>query len=83
MHDQHLAELNAADHAAWAAGAWQAIPATTVTGPASDITEQLSHYGAQGITEVIYQPTGPDIPGELEAFITAARPALSSAQTNS
>ena len=51
--------------------------------PASDITEQLSHYGAQGITEVIYQPTGPDIPGELEAFITAARPALSSAQTNS
>jgi 5,10-methylenetetrahydromethanopterin reductase len=25
------------------------------------------------ITEIIYQPTGPDIPGELEAFYAAAR----------
>ena len=26
---------------------------------------------AEGITEIIYQPTGPDIAGELEAFYTA------------
>lgn len=83
VHDGHLTELNAADQAAWAAGAWQAIPATTVTGTAGHIAEQLSHYGAHGITEVIYQPTGPDIPAELEAFITAARPALSAAQDKS
>lgn len=77
VHDQHLTDLNAADQAAWAAGAWQAIPATTVTGLAGDVAEQLSRYADQGITEVIYQPTGPDIPSELEAFITAAQPALS------
>jgi hypothetical protein len=29
----------------------------------------------QGISEIIYQPTGPDIPGELEAFYAAARAA--------
>ncbi|MEE6167584.1 MULTISPECIES: LLM class flavin-dependent oxidoreductase [unclassified Mycolicibacterium] len=80
VHDQHLTGLNAADQAAWAAGAWQAIPATTVTGSAADITERLSDYAAQGISEIIYQPTGPDIPGELETFVTAARPVLSAAQ---
>ncbi|MUL76730.1 LLM class flavin-dependent oxidoreductase [Mycobacterium sp. CBMA226] len=80
VHDQHLTDLNAADQAAWAAGAWQAIPATTVTGLAGDVAEQLSHYAEQGITEVIYQPTGPDIPAELEAFITAAQPALAAAR---
>ncbi|MGX5185369.1 hypothetical protein ACWKT5_21675 [Streptomyces avermitilis] len=25
-----------------------------------------------GITEIVYQPTGPDIPGELERFIAIA-----------
>jgi 5,10-methylenetetrahydromethanopterin reductase len=83
VHDRHLTELNAADRAAWAAGAWQAIPATTVTGTAGEIAERLSHYGAQGVTEIIYQPTGPDIPAELEAFITAAQPALSGTQDRS
>jgi len=77
VHDRHLTELNAADQAAWAAGAWQAIPATTVTSSAPEIAKQLSGFAAQGITEVIYQPTGPDIPAELEAFIVAAQPALS------
>jgi 5,10-methylenetetrahydromethanopterin reductase len=33
----------------------------------------LADVAGQGITEVIYQPTGPDIPGELEAFIAASR----------
>lgn len=79
VHDQHLTDLNAADQAAWAAGAWRAIPATTVTGSADQIAVQLGRFAEQGITEVIYQPTGPDIPGELEAFITAAQPALSGA----
>jgi 5,10-methylenetetrahydromethanopterin reductase len=32
----------------------------------------LQSYAADGITEVIYQPTGPDIPGELKRFIDAA-----------
>jgi 5,10-methylenetetrahydromethanopterin reductase len=39
----------------------------------------VSEIAAQGITEIIYQPTGPDIAGELEAFHTAARTAVSAA----
>jgi 5,10-methylenetetrahydromethanopterin reductase len=77
VHDQHLIGLNRADIAAWAAGSWKAIPQTTLTGTAHDIGRRIRDYAAQGITEIIYQPTGPDIPGELEAFYTAARTATS------
>jgi 5,10-methylenetetrahydromethanopterin reductase len=76
VHDQHLVALNRADTAAWAAGSWQAIPQTTLTGSAHDIEHRVRDIAAQGITEIIYQPTGPDIPAELEAFHTAARSAL-------
>jgi 5,10-methylenetetrahydromethanopterin reductase len=74
VHNQHLVELNHADDAAWAAGSWQAIPTTTVTGSPAHITEQLTHYAKAGVTEIIYQPTGPDLTGELERFITVAQP---------
>jgi 5,10-methylenetetrahydromethanopterin reductase len=73
VHDQHLTALNAADNAAWTSGSWQAITSTTVTGTPSRIRDQLSAYAQDGITEIVYQPTGPDIPGELERFITIAR----------
>jgi 5,10-methylenetetrahydromethanopterin reductase len=77
VHDQHLIALNRADTASWAAGSWQAIPQTTLTGTAHDIGRSVRDIAAQGITEIIYQPTGPDIPAELEAFHTAARSATS------
>jgi 5,10-methylenetetrahydromethanopterin reductase len=73
VHDQHLVALNQADEAAWAAGSWAAIPATTLTGSAAELTERLAAFAEQGITEIMYQPTGPHIARELEAFITAAR----------
>jgi 5,10-methylenetetrahydromethanopterin reductase len=73
VHDQHLVTLNEADEAAWAAGSWAAVPATTLTGSAAQLSERLAGIAEQGITEIIYQPTGPDIAHELEAFITAAR----------
>jgi 5,10-methylenetetrahydromethanopterin reductase len=71
IYDQHLVDLNDADVAAWNAGSWKAIPQTTLTGTAVEIAGRLAEIAAQGITEVIYQPIGPDIPGELEAFIAA------------
>jgi 5,10-methylenetetrahydromethanopterin reductase len=77
VHDQHLVALNRADAAAWVAGGWQAIPQTTLTGTAQDIGHHVCDIAAQGITEIIYQPTGPDIAGELEAFHNAARSAAS------
>ncbi|MFI9047170.1 LLM class flavin-dependent oxidoreductase [Streptomyces sp. NPDC053427] len=73
VHDQHLTDLNAADTAAWNAGSWQAITSTTVTGPPDRIRDQLSAYARDGITEIVYQPSGPDIPGELEHFMAIAR----------
>jgi 5,10-methylenetetrahydromethanopterin reductase len=79
VHDQHLIGLNRADAAAWAAGSWKAITQTTLTGRADEIGRRVSEIAAQGITEIIYQPTGPDIAGELEAFHTAARTAVSAA----
>jgi 5,10-methylenetetrahydromethanopterin reductase len=84
VHDQHLIALNRADTAAWAAGSWTAITQTTLTGTADDIERSVSDIAAQGITEIIYQPTGPDIAGELEAFYAAARTAVRpAAQDNS
>jgi 5,10-methylenetetrahydromethanopterin reductase len=79
VHDQHLIALNRADNAAWAAGSWKAIPHTTLTGTADEIRRRVRELAARGITEIIYQPTGPDITGELEAFHTAARTAVNAA----
>jgi 5,10-methylenetetrahydromethanopterin reductase len=84
VHDQHLIALNRADTAAWAAGSWKAIAQTTLTGTAHDIGRRVRDIAAQGITELIYQPTGPDIPAELEAFHAAVCNATNSAaQDNS
>ena len=73
VHDQHLIALNRADTAAWTAGSWKGVTATTLTGTADDVGRRIRELSAQYITEIIYQPTGPDIPGELEAFYAAAR----------
>ena len=75
VHDQHLVALNHADTAAWAAGSWNALGQTTLTGTADEIGRRVSELATDGITEIIYQPTGPDIPGELETFRTAVKAA--------
>ena len=82
VHDQHLVGLNQADAAAWAAGSWHALGQTTLTGTADEICRRVGELAADGITEIIYQPTGPNITGELEAFHTAARAAVSAAAQN-
>ena len=64
VHDQHLVALNRADAAAWAAGSWKAIVQTTLTGTANEIGRRVSELAAEGVTEIIYQPTGPDITGD-------------------
>ena len=79
VHDQHLVALNHADTAAWAAGSWKAIGQTTLTGTADEIGRRVSELAAHSITEIIYQPTGPDITGELEAFHAAAHTTVSAA----
>ncbi len=77
IHDQHLVALNDVDRAVWAAGGWKAVPTTTLTGTAAELDQRLRAFAADGITEVIYQPTGPDIAGELARFIEVAKPVRS------
>jgi hypothetical protein len=43
-----------------------------MTGSRADIQARLRALTAAGITEVAYQPMGPDIPRELAAFAAAA-----------
>lgn len=73
IHDHHLVALNDIDRQVWGAGGWKAVPTTTLTGTAPELNERLQAFAADGITEVIYQPTGADIAGELERFIAAAQ----------
>jgi len=73
IHDHHLVALNEIDRTVWEAGGFEAVPTTTLTGSAPELRERLRAYAADGITEVIYQPTGPDIPAELGRFIDAVK----------
>ena len=43
-----------------------------MTGTRTDIGDRLRALTSAGITEVAYQPMGPDIPRELAAFARAA-----------
>jgi 5,10-methylenetetrahydromethanopterin reductase len=72
VHERHLAGLNAADAQAWAAGSWNGIPSTTVTGTAAQTRERLTDLEERGVTDIVYQPSGNDIAGELDAFMQAA-----------
>jgi 5,10-methylenetetrahydromethanopterin reductase len=71
VHEGHLVELTARDRAGLAAGLGSLIGAFTLTGEAGEVAQRVGAYADQGITELAYQPCGPDIPRELAAFATA------------
>jgi 5,10-methylenetetrahydromethanopterin reductase len=73
VHEQHCVGLNHADQAGWDAGAHAMLETSTISGTASQVMDGLKRLGEQGVTEIVYQPAGPDIRRELEAFIAAAR----------
>jgi 5,10-methylenetetrahydromethanopterin reductase len=71
VHEGHLVALNDRDRRAIA----ELAPLMTsfgVSGTAGAVREKLSGFAESGVTEVAYQPSGPDIPRELRAFIDAA-----------
>lgn len=72
VHSRHCVALNEADQAAWVAGAHQMLRDVTLTGTRDEIRRHLDEYGSQGVTEIVFQPCGPDIEGELERFFDAA-----------
>src|SRR5579862_2876748 len=70
VHEGHLVRLNDRDRRAIAELA-PLMTAFGVTGGADAVREKVAALGAGGVTEVAYQPSGPDVPRELRAFIDA------------
>jgi 5,10-methylenetetrahydromethanopterin reductase len=73
VHAGHCIELNEADQAAWAAGGHTMLQDATITGTRDQVRRRLDDLASRGITEIVFQPCGPDTPGELERFLDAAR----------
>jgi len=76
VHDQHCVGLNEADQAAWAAGGRQMLDDVTVSGTRDQVRERLAGLAEHGVTEVVFQPCGPDTRRELEVFIDTAKSAV-------
>jgi 5,10-methylenetetrahydromethanopterin reductase len=72
VHVGHCIHSNDADDAAWAVTGGSLLPTTTVTGTPDEVKARIDQLGTQGVTEVVYQPCGPDVGRELEAMYTAA-----------
>lgn len=72
VHAGHCVELGEADHAAWAAGGHTMLEDVTVSGTRDQVRRKLDDAEARGVTEIVFQPCGPDPRGELERFFDAA-----------
>jgi alkanesulfonate monooxygenase SsuD/methylene tetrahydromethanopterin reductase-like flavin-dependent oxidoreductase (luciferase family) len=71
IHQGHMVEMNDADLAAWNAGGCVSVPSVTLTGSANTVRQAVAAMAQAGATEVIIEPSGPDIARELESFISA------------
>jgi len=69
-HEGHLVRLTAVDQEAVALAA-DILPQFTFSGTASQLRDRAAEYEAGGVTELVYQPAGPDIPGELARMMAA------------
>jgi 5,10-methylenetetrahydromethanopterin reductase len=74
IHREHCVGLNEADLTAWDAGGAAMVEQVTVTGTVDVMRRRFDELSEQGVTELVYQPAGPDIHRELERFIDAAAP---------
>lgn len=72
VHGQHCVGLNDADQAAWSAGGHAMLRDVTVSGTRDEVRRRLDEAAEQGVTEVVFQPCGPDPRAELERFQEAA-----------
>ena len=73
VHQGHMVEMNDADLAAWRAGGHVTLPSATLTGSADTVGTAVAAMAQAGGAEVMYEPSGPDIARELEAFLSAVR----------
>lgn len=73
VHSGHCVALNAADEASWRAGGSSTLLDVTLSGTRDQIRRTLEDYRSRGVTEIVFQPCGPDIRSELARFLDAAR----------
>jgi len=73
VHTGHCVELGEADQAAWKAGGHEMVRDVTMSGTPDRIRERLDEVAARGVTEIVFQPCGPDTRAELERFLDAAK----------
>src|SRR4029077_12353594 len=69
-HEGHLVRLTAGDEEAVALAA-ELLPQFTFTGTATQLRDRVAEYGAGGVTELVYQPAGPDVAVELGRMMDA------------
>jgi 5,10-methylenetetrahydromethanopterin reductase len=72
VHSGHCVELNEADQAAWDSGGSTLLESTTLSGTAEQVRGKLGELADRGVTEIVFQPCGPDVRRELERFLEAA-----------
>ena len=68
-HEGHLTYLNETDRRVVSG---ELIEAVTFTGEVSALRERIGQLAGRGVTEIAYQPAGPDIPRELTTFARMA-----------
>jgi 5,10-methylenetetrahydromethanopterin reductase len=71
VHEGHLVAVTDRDRPLLTV-AGERLLASPLTGSSSEVVAQLEVVRATGVTEVAYNPTGPDIARDLEAFAAAA-----------
>ncbi|WIX76749.1 LLM class flavin-dependent oxidoreductase [Amycolatopsis carbonis] len=72
IHRGHMVEMTDADLAAWDAGGYVTL-ASTLTGCADVVRQKVADLASAGATEVMFEPSGPDISRELAKFIDVVR----------
>lgn len=71
IHQGHMVEMNEADLAAWRAGGYVTVPSVTLTGSADTVGKAVAAMAEAGATEIMIEPSGPDISRELDTFMSA------------
>ena len=72
VHAGHCVHLSDADHAAWDAGGHTMLQDVTISGTRDQVRRRLDDLASRGVTEIVFQPCGPDVRGELERFLEVA-----------
>jgi 5,10-methylenetetrahydromethanopterin reductase len=81
VHAGHCVELNEADRAAWNAGGSALLQSSTLSGTAEQVRGKLDELADRGVTEIVFQPCGPDVRRELERFVEAASRSTTAARS--